>query len=135
MPQQPRNGAATQYRTAGLRLALLAGLLLWLSCPPLTLWPLAWVAVAPLIIGVVRAKGLPQALWRGYLFGWVYLAASLVPPVESRLPTARGLACLGTMRIWPPPAGLAYFDYDNDGTPDPSVARAILYVLSTGGGQ
>jgi apolipoprotein N-acyltransferase len=73
MPQQPDTGSAKQRRPAGLRLALLAGLLLWLSCPPVTLWPLAWIAVAPLIVSVTRAERLRQAVWRGYLFGWAYL--------------------------------------------------------------
>ena len=57
----------------GLRLALLAGLLLWLSCSPVGLWPLAWVAVAPFLLSVTRARSFRQAAWRGYLFGWVYL--------------------------------------------------------------
>jgi hypothetical protein len=34
-----------------------------------------------------------QAFWLGFsLFGWVHLGASLVPPVESRLLTTKGLA-------------------------------------------
>ena len=58
---------------AGLRMAILSGLLLWLACPRLSLWPLAWVALVPLILSTIQAKGFPQALWRGYLFGCVYL--------------------------------------------------------------
>jgi apolipoprotein N-acyltransferase len=72
-PLLPAAATARQKRLAGLRLALLAGFLLWLSCPPITLWPLAWVAVAPLIVSVTRAARLRQAVWRGYVFGWVYL--------------------------------------------------------------
>ena len=60
-------------RLPGLRLALLAGILLWLANPTPSLWPLAWVAIAPLILSVTRAKRLRQAMWRGYLFGWVFL--------------------------------------------------------------
>lgn len=34
-----------------------------------------------------------RAFWLGFaLFGWVYFVASLLPPVESRLPTSKGLA-------------------------------------------
>lgn len=57
----------------GLRLSLLAGLLLFLANPPFTLWPLAWVALVPLIVGVNRAGRARQAAWRGYLFGWAFL--------------------------------------------------------------
>ena len=57
----------------GLRLALLAGLLLFLANPPFALWPLAWVALVPLILSVNRAGRWRQALWRGYLFGWAFL--------------------------------------------------------------
>ncbi|MCW3099496.1 MAG: apolipoprotein N-acyltransferase [Chthonomonadaceae bacterium] len=57
----------------GLRLALLAGLLLFLANPPFHLWPLAWVAVVPLIVSVNRAGRWRQAVWRGYLFGWAFL--------------------------------------------------------------
>ncbi len=57
----------------GLRLALLAGLLLFLANPPFGLWPLAWIAVVPLIVSVNRAGRCRQAAWRGYLFGWAFL--------------------------------------------------------------
>lgn len=60
----------------GVRLALLAGLLLFLANPPFTLWPLAWVALAPLIVSVSRAGRWRQALWRGYLFGWMFLGTT-----------------------------------------------------------
>lgn len=59
--------------TGGVRLALLAGLLLWLANPPATLWPLAWGAIAPLILSVTRPRYWRQAVWRGYLFGWAFL--------------------------------------------------------------
>lgn len=63
----------TPLRSPGLRLAILSGLLLWLACPPIKLWPLAWVAVAPLLLSITRARSLRQAAWRGYAFGWAYL--------------------------------------------------------------
>jgi len=60
-------------RPPGLRLALLAGILLWLSCPASPLWPLAWIALSPLILSITRASRFRQAVWRGYMFGLVYL--------------------------------------------------------------
>lgn len=68
-PQVDKNSK----RPPGLRLALLSGLLLWLACPPVGLFPAAWAAVAPLILSITRAERFRQAAWRGYLFGWVYL--------------------------------------------------------------
>ena len=73
------NGAARRKRkpagakSPGLRLALLAGILLFLAHPPAGLWPLAWLAVAPAILSVTRARNAGQAAWRGYLFGWAFL--------------------------------------------------------------
>ena len=62
-------------RLPGLRLALLSGVLLWLANPVPAVWPLAWIALAPLIVSVTQAKRLRQAVWRGYLFGWVFLGS------------------------------------------------------------
>jgi apolipoprotein N-acyltransferase len=70
---QARPKKAFPKGLSGLRLALLAGLLLFLSHPPFTLWPLAWVALVPLIVSVNRAGRWRQAMWRGYLFGWAFL--------------------------------------------------------------
>lgn len=61
-------------RFPGLRLAALGGFLLFLACPVPALWLLAWVAVAPLILSVTRAVRMRQAFWRGYIFGWFFLA-------------------------------------------------------------
>ncbi len=72
---QPSQPIASKPPSNGLRLALLAGFLLWLACPPFKLWPLAWVALAPLVLSVTRAVRLRQAFWRGYVFGWAYLGA------------------------------------------------------------
>jgi hypothetical protein len=44
------------------------------------------------VLWAVHRTGLRRAFWLGFaLFGWVYLVASLVPPVESRLLTTTGL--------------------------------------------
>ncbi len=73
LPPQAEPIPVTTKRLPGLRLAILAGLLLWLTHPSFSLWPLAWVAVAPLVVSVTRAARFRQALWRGYLFGWAFL--------------------------------------------------------------
>ena len=62
-------------RLPGQRLALLAGLLLWLSHPPVAAWPLAWLALAPLILSLLRARSWRQAAWRAYVCGFVSLGA------------------------------------------------------------
>lgn len=66
---------STGKRAPGLRLALLAGILLCLAHPVPSIWPLAWIAIAPLILSVTEARSLRQAMWRGYLFGWLFLGA------------------------------------------------------------
>ncbi len=55
-------------------MAFVSGLLLWLAHPLPGLWPLAWVALAPLIVSVQRAANVRQAFLRGYVFGWAYFA-------------------------------------------------------------
>ena len=71
----PDTGGAQTASRSGLRLAVLAGILLWLANPVPALWPLAWIALAPLILGVTRAARLRQAIWRGYVFGLVFLGS------------------------------------------------------------
>src|SRR5438552_827548 len=47
------------------------------------------------ILLTIHRSGRKRAYWLGFaLFGWVYLVASLIPPIESRLPTTKGLAYL-----------------------------------------
>jgi hypothetical protein len=50
------------------------------------------VLLAAVLLAVHRT-GRQRAFWLGFaLFGWAYLAASLVPPAEARLLTTKGLA-------------------------------------------
>jgi hypothetical protein len=65
-----------------------------------------------------------RAFWLGFaLFGWAYLGLALIPPIESRLITTKALARLGATAPRPIAAGLAYFDYDNDGQMDIYIAN------------
>src|SRR5262245_12959376 len=42
----------------------------------------------------------PRAFWLGFaLFGWAYLVLTLIPPVEARLLTTKGLAWLGAKTL------------------------------------
>jgi hypothetical protein len=53
-----------------------------------------FLLLAALLLAVHRT-GRQRAFWLGFaLFGWAYLGASLVPQVESRLLTTKGLAYL-----------------------------------------
>ena len=53
---------------------MVSGVLLWLAHPRVSIWPLAWIALAPLMVSIVQATRFRQAAWRGYLFGWAFLA-------------------------------------------------------------
>ncbi len=67
-----------------------------------------------------------RAFWIGFaLFGWAYLGLSLVPSIESRLITTRGLASLPSKIPKSIAGGLANFDYDNDGLMDLAVANGF----------
>jgi hypothetical protein len=114
--------------------ALRASTAAWDAC----LLGLALTVLPTAILRAVHRTDRKRAYWLGFgLFGWVYLIASLIPPVESRLPTTKGLAYLATMGSWPPPAGLPYFDYGSDGILDLSVAGGSStspgLVISTSG--
>ncbi len=61
-------------RTA-MWLSIVSGVLMAFSHPGFSMWPLAWVALAPALYSVTEAPGPVRALWRGYLFGFAYLGA------------------------------------------------------------
>ncbi|HEU4597197.1 MAG TPA: apolipoprotein N-acyltransferase [Pyrinomonadaceae bacterium] len=56
--------------------ALLSALLLVLSFPDFGLWPLAWVALAPLFLTIARRPRAPQAFLLGWLTGTLYFYGS-----------------------------------------------------------
>jgi hypothetical protein len=93
------------------------------------------ILLTAILLGVHRTDR-KQAYWLVFsLFGWVYLLASMIPPIGSRLPTTKGLAYVRMRWISPLPAGLAYFDYDDyrtfdlfaavGSTPDPSFFSTL----------
>ena len=91
------------------------------------------------ILLAVHRTARRRAFWLGFaLFGLVYLALTLIPPVESRLITTRSLAYLASKKAsWSTPSGVVTFDYDNDGLMDlyvvNNVQPSVLY-RNTGNG-
>jgi hypothetical protein len=74
-----------------------------------------------------------RTFWLGFaLFGAGYLGLSLVASIESRLMTTKALAFIDSNLLRSMSAGIAYFDYDNDGDVDLLVANnsqpSALYV-------
>jgi hypothetical protein len=73
------------------------------------------------VLGAIHRTERRRAVWLGFaIFGTAYLALSLIPSIESRLITTKALAYLDSKmpgRI-PNGVGVAYADYDNDGTVD-----------------
>ena len=74
-PLTAREPAAPLWRSPTLGLALLGGLLLWLSFPPFDWWPLAWLAPLPWL-ALIRQKELAGsrpylALWLGGFAHWL----------------------------------------------------------------
>ncbi len=83
----------------------------------------------PLAVQRTENRG---AFWLGFaLFGWIYLGLSLVPSIESRLITSRGLRFVDSKMPRSHTQGLAYLDFDNDGRMDLLVANSsqpgVLY--------
>ena len=86
------------------------------------------VLLISILLAIYRTEK-RRAFWLGFaLFGSAYLGFSLVPSIEPRLITTRALAFLNTKMPRSIPAGLAYFDYDNDGDMDP-------YAVNNSAGQ
>jgi hypothetical protein len=66
-----------------------------------------------------------RAFWLGFaLYGWAYLVGSLIPQIESRLPTTRALAYLDAKVRRQTGLGITYADLDADGQLDVLIANA-----------
>jgi hypothetical protein len=80
-----------------------------------------------------------RAFWLGFaLFGWLYLGASLIPPIESRLLTTGALAQLdskvpgrdATVRL----TGSKYVTFSPDGKSLPVGRREVIQLWNTATG-
>jgi hypothetical protein len=72
------------------------------------------------------------------LFGWAYLALSLIPSIESSLITTKALAYLASRMPRLNPGGFGYIDLDNDGSMDLIVvnkSQPNSLVSNTGNGD
>lgn len=58
-------------------LVFLSSILLWASFPPVNAWPLAWVALVPLLAALDRVTSTRAAFGRAYLSGLVFFILSL----------------------------------------------------------
>jgi hypothetical protein len=78
------------------------------------------LTVGILLVGVLLAVYRAQtkrAYWVGFaLFGWVYLALTLVPSIEARLLTTKALGILGSRAHNANSARFAFVDHDQDGS-------------------
>jgi hypothetical protein len=71
-----------------------------------SLFGLTFLILLTAVLLAVHRTDRKRAYWLGFvLFGWTYLVASLITPIEARLPTTKALAYLdsklpGRERIW-----------------------------------
>jgi hypothetical protein len=64
-----------------------------------SLFSLTFAALLVATLLAVHRTGRSRAFWGGFaLFGWAYLISSLIPPVEARLLTTKGLGYLESKR-------------------------------------
>ncbi len=89
------------------------------------------------ILLAIHRLGSLRAFWLGFaLFGWIYVALTLVPPIESRLVTTKALAYLHSKMPAPYSGGLK--DLDADGRSDLFVVNNSqpnsLYYVDKGNG-
>ncbi|MGA9996018.1 MAG: apolipoprotein N-acyltransferase [Pyrinomonadaceae bacterium] len=71
-----RHARANKPTLTEVGLALLSALLLILSFPDFNLWPLAWVALVPLFLAVVRRPNIHTAFLLGWISGTLFFYGS-----------------------------------------------------------
>ncbi len=74
-------------------LAVLSAILLFLSFPTVNLFPLAWIALVPFFIALMRAKDRKPSFWIGYLTGFLFFAG-LLPAIALLYPYANIFATM-----------------------------------------
>jgi hypothetical protein len=82
---------------------------------------LATTAIVLLTAALLAVHGTEpsRSYWLGFeLFGLSYLVASLIPPIEARLPSTRLHALFGSAAPMTGMQGIAVADYNNDGAVD-----------------
>ena len=83
------------------------------------------ILLAAVLLAVHRA-GRQRAYWLGFaLFGWTYLVASLIPPIEARLPSTKGLAYLDSKV--PRPVKRYVFRLALANATNPSAVQAVAF--------
>src|SRR2546426_11734322 len=65
--------AGSEQLLLGMGLASLSGLLWFLACPNFDLWPLAWIAMLPMLFAMERASSSRRAV---FLAGWASLVGN-----------------------------------------------------------
>ena len=65
--------------------AVVSGLLLGLAFPPVDVWPLAWIALVPLLWALQREKGRKRAFLMGGVTGTIMFLLVLYPLVSAHL--------------------------------------------------
>jgi hypothetical protein len=85
---------------------------------------IAGALLTSVLLAIHRTES-KRAFWLGFaLFGTAYLVLSLVASIEPRLVTTKALAYIDSKLLRSSPAGLSYFEYDDDdGTMDLFVAN------------
>ncbi|MBI3552563.1 MAG: hypothetical protein HY077_08585 [Elusimicrobia bacterium] len=110
-------------------LAALSGVLLALSFPPLPFWPLAWIALVPLLAAVRRCPDMKSAANLAGLAGLVFYASSLHWLVKVFGPMAFAFWCL--FSLWLALHAVILWKLKERGLADPAWI-AMSGIIMTG---
>jgi apolipoprotein N-acyltransferase len=72
----PRTGDVRRTEAVSVLLGVLSGALLVLSLPKPDLYPLAWIALVPLLAVVVNTESVVQVILASYVSGVIFFAGS-----------------------------------------------------------